>query len=103
MLVAISADYKSQESIISNSFGRCNYFLLFDKTKNELLYVENPYKSVMDGAGIQVAKFLISKNVEIVITGKIGENAKRFLNFAGIELVIENNEIINTVINKLKN
>ena len=47
-------------------------------------------------------RILISKNVEIVITGKIGENAKRFLNFAGIELVIENNENINTVINKLK-
>lgn len=98
MIIAISATNNNINSSDCCSFGRCNYFLIIEQENNRAEFIENPFKRVINGAGVQAAGYLISRNVELVITCKIGMNALRFLNFAGIQIHIIDKKNINEII-----
>lgn len=86
MKIAVSIEKPEDSSELSEVFGRSKYFLIYDSVNNaeEILY--NPFASELGGSGIQSARLLIEKNVEIVITKKIGLNPLRFLNSANIKV-----------------
>lgn len=86
MLIAVSVKEPNLSAVISDSFGRSEYFLLFDSVQESYRFIQNPYSSELDRAGIQSALFLIEQKVETVITTFIGFNIFRFFNSLNIKI-----------------
>ena len=84
--IAVGTEKPEAESLISELFGRSNYFILFDKKNNTEEIITNPFARTFGGAGIQAAQLLVEKNVDILITNQIGNNAMRILNSAGVKV-----------------
>ena len=87
MTVAISATSSSLDASIDPRFGRCQYFIIINSTTLDFEACSNTSKNAMSGAGISAAQILIDKNVQTVITGRIGPNARDVLDAAGIKIV----------------
>jgi predicted Fe-Mo cluster-binding NifX family protein len=86
MKVAFASDGDRLESMLSQSFGRANYFLIYN-IKDFSVHVEiNPFNCIFEGAGIQSSQFLIGQNCHAVVTSQIGNNALRFLLSANIRV-----------------
>lgn len=87
MLIVFTADNNKSDSAFSEHFGRANYFVFYDTITHKIESISNPGKNTIGAAGIQAAQFIISKNVDIVVTGHIGGNAIRFLTLAQIKII----------------
>ncbi len=87
MLTAVTIDNAALNSLISVSFGRCSYFILFDETTNSTEIIRNPFAhSLGVGAGIQLAQLLIEKNVDAVISTQMGIGPFRLLSSANVKV-----------------
>jgi len=87
MLVAATTDSPVLNSLISQNFGRCAYFILFDEDKNSTEIIQNPFANMMGvGAGVQLARLLIDKNVDSVITNRMGAGPFRLLLSANVNV-----------------
>ena len=80
MLIAVSIKKPKNSSELSDTFGRCEYFSVYDSKNNVSEFIQNPYSSELGRAGIQSARFLIEMKIEAVITSFIGLNTLRFFN-----------------------
>lgn len=87
MKVAVSAASPSLESSIDPRFGRCQYFLVVDPDTLVIDAFPNTSKAAASGAGISAAQTIVNKDVNVVITGRVGPNALDVLSVAGIEIV----------------
>ncbi len=88
MKVAVSATEKDLEALLDPLFGRCAYFIIVDTDDMSFDAFENPNITLQEEAGIQSARFVISKGAGIVITGHCGPNAVRELLKEGIEIIV---------------
>lgn len=86
MLIAVSVKEPNLSAVLSDSFGKSEYFLLFDSEKDSYRFIQNPFSSELGGAGIQSSRFLIEQKVETVITTFIGFNILRFFNSLNIKI-----------------
>ena len=80
MLIAVSIKKPEKSSELSDAFGRSEFFSIYDSINDISEVIQNPYSSELGGAGIQSARFLIEKKIEVVITNFIGLNTLRFFN-----------------------
>ena len=103
MKIAFTAINNTIDSKLSDVFGRTNYFILFDSETKQIDVYSNPNKNVIGAAGIQAAQFIISHNVDLVVTGHIGDNAIRFLSLAKIKIRSNLTGIINELIKIIEN
>ena len=71
---------------VDPKFGRANYFLIIDPKTSVVEVIENPNRDAAQGAGIQSAQLISSKNVGIVFTGSCGPKAESVLQSAGIQV-----------------
>ncbi|MGD8781198.1 MAG: NifB/NifX family molybdenum-iron cluster-binding protein [Ignavibacteria bacterium] len=90
--IAVAIKEPGMQSNLSDVFGRCSYFLLFDTANKTEKTLVNPFAKTFGGAGIQSAHLLIENNVDVLITGNIGINAQRILNSADIKIYKCSNE-----------
>lgn len=84
--VAIAIENPESTSSLSEVFGRCNYFFIYDIDSSDGSILKNPYADEIGSAGIQAARMLIENSVSYVITKQIGQNPLRFLFSAGINV-----------------
>ncbi|MBK7630326.1 MAG: NifB/NifX family molybdenum-iron cluster-binding protein [Ignavibacteriales bacterium] len=91
LIIAVSINKPELSSEISDVFGKSKYFLIYNSTHNTSEFLLNPFTSELGGAGIQSAWFLIEKNIEAVITKRIGINPLRFFSSSKIKLYQFNN------------
>ena len=85
--LCFSATGKDLEAEIDPRFGRARYFIIADPKTLEFEALENPAAEESQGAGIQTAQLISSKNVGRVITGDCGPNALRALQASGIKVI----------------
>ncbi len=85
--LCFSAAGKDLEAEIDPRFGRARYFIIADPKTLEFEALENPAAEETQGAGIQTARLITSKNVGRVITGDCGPNALRALQASGIKVI----------------
>ena len=87
MLTAVTTDSPALSSLISQNFGRCAFFILFDEEKNSTEIIQNPFANTLGvGAGIQLAQLLIEKDADSLITNRMGAGPFRLLLSAGIKV-----------------
>ena len=84
MKVAISSEGKDLNSMISNSSGRAPYYLIFENGKLVKVF-KNPFKYGGGGAGFGVVEVLSDEKVELIISGKFGDNMKGAIESKGIK------------------
>lgn len=85
--ICITSQGKDFESEVDPNFGRARYFLIVDPETLDFEAVENPNIEAPQGAGIQTAQLICSKNVGTVLTGSCGPNALRVLQSSGIRVI----------------
>ncbi len=79
MIIALPTKTSGEKSFISEQLGRSNFFYVFDTEKESGEVYINQFKEQQGGVGVKVAELLISKNVDVLITPRIGEKALRAL------------------------
>jgi len=87
MKIAISAQGGSMSAKVSGQFGRCAYFLIVDADTMKFEPVGNPGTGMAHGAGPEAAREISSRGAQVVLTGRVGPNAKSALDAAGIRIV----------------
>jgi len=90
MKIAITAMGKEIDSQVDPRFGRAQYILIVDQSGTIIEAIDNAQNlNAMRGAGIQAAKILADRKVDVLMTGHCGPNAFTTLKAAGIKVVIE--------------
>ncbi len=87
MIIAISAQGSTLDSLADPRFGRAKCFIVIDTESNTFSAHDNTVNlNAAQGAGIQTAKNVADLGVEAVITGHVGPKAYATLSAAGIEM-----------------
>lgn len=85
--VCVAADGNSLESSVAQGFGRCDYFIIVDPQTLEYEAVPNQHHD-QEKPGLRCAKKIIEQGIKIVLTGKIGDKARKNMESRGIKIII---------------
>jgi predicted Fe-Mo cluster-binding NifX family protein len=83
MRVLVSSRGKYMDSMIAPRFGRCRFFVIVETENMDFEVYENKNAFLRDNAGINSAKFAVSKGVGTVLTGFMGPKAFRVFKNSG--------------------
>jgi len=86
MKIAIPVKEQSIQGNIYPSFGRSPFFMIYDDSNNQNVFVQNEASQAVGGAGTKAAQLLMDHYVDAVISYQIGENALAILKLAKISL-----------------
>jgi len=87
MKVAITASEGDLNSPVDRVFGRARYFVIMDPEETNVEVLENSQNvNAAQGAGIQAARQIADKTVDILLTGNVGPNAFRALDAVSIKV-----------------
>ena len=103
MKIAMPVNDSSMESCVGNTFGRTNYFLIYDTKTKESSFVDNSAATSQGGAGIKAAQTVVDSQVEALITPQCGENAAKVIQASNIKIYKILNDSIQDNINAFNN
>ncbi|OEU55400.1 MAG: hypothetical protein BA862_09530 [Desulfobulbaceae bacterium S3730MH12] len=86
MKICITAVGNDLSSATESSFGRAPWFLIVDTDSDNVEPVENSSVTVSQGAGIAAAQTIADKQVQALLTGRVGPKAQAALSAAGIKI-----------------
>ncbi len=86
MKIALPVKARSLQAEISDTFGRTEYFLIYDMENKTAEYIDNSAAASQGGAGIKAAQTVVDQNVEALLTPQCGENAARVMQPNGIRI-----------------
>lgn len=87
MKIAITSSGKSMDSQMDPRFGRAPFIIVASSDGELLEVIDNAANAnAMRGAGIQAAKLLADRGVNVLLTGHCGPNAFTALQAAGIKV-----------------
>jgi len=102
MKIAITAMGKVIDSPMDPRFGRAQYIVILDEVGTILEIVDNSRNiNAMKGAGIQTAKMLADRKVDVLMTGNCGPNAFTTLKAAGIKVATEQSGTVRDALGRL--
>ena len=102
--IAVPSMGVTADSLVSNSFGRCPFIIIYDKENKKYRIFENPGSKVQDGSGLKAAEILIQNNVTVLLTIEIGRKAYSALSKEHIEVsLLKSTGTIKSLINKFIN
>lgn len=87
MKIAVSATGGSLESLVSEKFGRCAYFLIVDSETMKFEAISNLGEKMQGGAGPKAAEQIIKKGAEVILTGSVGGNAEAALQSGSVKII----------------
>ena len=104
MIIAISTNMNDLDQPVSENFGRCQWFCLYDTDTENMKFVENIAGSAKQNAGVKTINFLLEQNVGTVISGRFGTITMVLLREKNIQIIIpQRTKILSEIINQLKN
>lgn len=103
MRIAITSQGRELSSEVCPRFGRADYFIFVDPDTLEFEAMPNPNVTAVGGAGIQSSQQMVNKDVSAVLSGRVGMNAFRVLEAAGIEVFENVDGTVGEAIDKFKN
>jgi len=74
----------SAEDKMSEKFGRCPFFIIFDTETKAMTSIANTAANNEHGAGPAAAQLVLREHADMVLTGALGENAEAVLKKAGM-------------------
>lgn len=87
MKIAVSAQGGSLSAPVEPRFGRSPYYVVVDTDGRGFEAFSNPNVNAEGGAGPQTAMMLERRGIDVVLTGRVGPNARRSLEASGIRVV----------------
>ncbi len=87
MKIAVTSTGGSLDALVSEKFGRCQYFLIVDSDTMKFEAVSNLGEQMQNGAGPKAAELIINKGAEVVLTGNVGDKAEDVLKRSGIKII----------------
>lgn len=84
MIIAIPTQDKTENTNVSEHFGRTNYFFFYDTELKTYEIIENKNKNGQGGVGIKSSEFISDKNTDVLITPRLGEKALRVIKESGV-------------------
>jgi predicted Fe-Mo cluster-binding NifX family protein len=87
MKIAVSATGGSINAKVEERFGRAPYYVIIDSETMHFGLVSNPSVTSAHGAGPQTASLLAERDVQVVLTGRVGPNARQALEGLGVKVV----------------
>jgi predicted Fe-Mo cluster-binding NifX family protein len=87
MKIAVAAMGESLDAEVSGQFARCPYFVIVDSQTQQCEAFSNPAASAAGGAGPAAVRELAGRGVTVALAGRVGPNAERALEAAGIKFV----------------
>lgn len=73
MKIAIASEGKTIDSKVCPTAGRAPYYLIFED-KKLIKTIKNPFAVGGGGAGFGVIQMLSNENINLIVSGKFGEN-----------------------------
>ncbi len=92
MMVCITAQSPGLDAPIEPRFARAPFFVFIETGTGEIHSVANALCGGPGGAGPRVVQFIAEYGADALITGRLGENAERSLQAAGIPAYAINRE-----------
>ena len=92
MKLFVNATDESLNSMIDKSFGRCNYFLIYETEDDSHFFKKNPHQDSQESVGAAVAKSAIELGVNTVLAVNPGPRAFNLLQEENIEIYKVNEE-----------
>jgi predicted Fe-Mo cluster-binding NifX family protein len=87
MKIAISSTGGSMDALVSEQFGRCQYFIIVNSETMKFEAVSNLGEQMQSGAGPKAAELIIGKGAEVLLTGRVGDKAEEALKKGGVIIV----------------
>ena len=90
MKICVSSKGKDDKASVDPRFGRAAYFAIFSVNDNKIISTEivaNTASGSMGGAGIKASESIVSKGVQVLITGNVGPNAFEVLSESNVEII----------------
>lgn len=91
MIVAIASRGNKVGAKLDSSFGRCQYFAIYNTDSKLIDFILNPYKDAEEEAGSNSVKLLSLKNVEKIVSGEFGLKIKPLLDRMKIQMIVIKN------------
>ena len=105
MRILVATNVGGLEDSVSMVFARAPTFTIIEAEGNEIKSVDvipNQFANAVHGAGIQVAQFIASQGVNVVIGGNFGPNVSSILAQYGIQMVSAQGKVRDVVEKFLK-
>ena len=105
MKTAISSTGNTLDSKLDQRFGRCAYFVIFDKASGSVEFLPNPNKDADEGAGPASVQLVAGRQVQKIISGEFGIKIKSLLDSLSIQMIVikDNSKSVGEIIEMLKN
>lgn len=87
MKIVITSTGNTPDNDLDTHFGRCSYFVFYDTESREYEFAVNNNRDADEKAGALAVDFIVSRNVEKVVSGIFGIKVKSLLNDAGIQMI----------------
>lgn len=87
MKIAISSTGGSMDALVSEQFGRCQYFIIVDSETMKFEAVSNLGEQMQSGAGPKAAELILGIGAEVLLTGHVGDKAEEALKRGEIKIV----------------
>ena len=103
MILAISSQGPTLESMVDPRFGRAQYFIIYNTETEEFETINNSENvNAMGGAGVQASQSVVSHKPDVVISGNFGPKAFQVLNGSGAKTALWANGKVSEVIELVK-
>ncbi len=86
MKICFSSTTNKETGQLSPRFGRCPYFLIFDKEERNWQVLENTSAQASRGAGVAAAQKIIEAGCRAVVSGNIGPRAHSALSAGEVKI-----------------
>mgnify|MGYP001031012903 CR=1 FL=1 len=103
MKIFIPTKDVSELSLVSEQLGRSAYFYIYDTKTEEGVFYQNLYLKESHGAGVKVVEFILSHNVDYLITPRVGEKSMDLLMESNLKIYRSNGKVVKEVIKDLMN
>lgn len=103
--IAVTSSGGSLDALVSEKFGRCSYFIIYDPETKKFDAISNLGEQMSNGAGPKAAELIINNGAKILLTQNVGDKAEDALKRAGIKIVtgFTGNEKVKDALNKYLN
>jgi len=103
MIIAVPTSTSGEKSFISENFGRCNFFYIYDTDTEIGKVYTNIYKDGQHGVGLRAAEFVLNQKADILITPRVGEKSLEMFKLSQIKIYECQNETVKDNITKFLN